>query len=246
MVPTHALVTRPSPQLEELATHLEQAHLKTVCMPAFRFEARERHIVPDEAWRRERNHLLLFTSPRAVAFGLPALSESMLRDGRVAAIGPATARILAEAGYEPLQAPGPDFDSEALLDSLDGRLEPGAAVILAAPGGREALHQGLEARGWSVRLVPVYERVLIDPEPEAIVALEAADRVLSFWTSGVALAHLLGKLSERARRSVRAGTAIVISERLAALARDHGIAEVRVAEGPTNEDLLRCFQSIDA
>ena len=241
---THALVTRPSPQLEELTGLLEKAHLRAVRMPAFRFEARERRIVPDEAWRRESSRLLLFTSPRAVEFGLPALPESMLGESRVAAIGPATARVLAEAGLDAVQAPGPDFDSEALLETLGEQFEPGAAVILAAPGGREALQQGLEAGGWSVRLVPVYARVLIDPEPEAIETLEAAERVLSFWTSGVALAHILGKLSERALKRVRAGTAIVISERLAGLARDQGIAEVRVAAGPANADLMRCFQQL--
>ena len=238
---THALVTRPNPQLEALATRLEQEGLQVIRMPAFRFEAREHHVAVDAAWQQAGHRLLIFTSPRSVQYGLPALEGGMLEAGTVAAIGPATAKALREAGLEPFQPDDAGYDSEAMLAALDRHFSPGAAVILAAPGGREALQQGLAARGWQVRLVPVYARVLIDPEPSAVAALEAADRVVSFWTSGVALTHLLGGVSSRARERVRSGMAVVISERLAALAREQGVEDIRIAAGPSNDDLLRCF-----
>lgn len=253
MVYTHALVTRPRPQLDELAGWLESAHLKPVAMPAFDFEATDEPIAPDAAWRGAGQRLLVFTSPRAVHYGLPALAGPMLWGSRVASIGPATTRALNESGIECLQAPGPDFVSEALLALLAEELplgqedgpESGAAVILTAPGGREALSEGLARQGWDVRVAPVYRRRLLDPESDALAAVEGAERLLSIWTSGVALEHLLAAFSDKALRKVRAGTAIVVSERLAALAEEQGIGQVRVSEGPSNGDILKCFHLLD-
>ncbi len=246
MVYTHALVSRPRPQGDELAGWLEAAHLEPVHLPVFRFEAVDEPVSGDRAWRESSSRLLVFTSPRAVHFGLPALEGRMLWGSRLASIGPATTRALSGAGLDCLQAPGPDFDSEALLDFIQDTLEPGAALLLTAPGGREALRKGLVARGWAVREVPVYRRLLLDPEPKEVGRLEAAERVLSVWTSGTALEHLMERLSDKARRLVRQGTAIVISERLADLAREQGIGDVQVTEGPGNGDILKCFHLLGA
>lgn len=242
MVYTHALLSRPEPQLTELADWMKSAHLKPVCMPAFTFTATNEPVRPDSAWREHAVRLLVFTSPRAVEFGLPVLSGPMLRGSRVASVGPASTRALADAGMDALQAPGPTFDSEALLDVVKTTLEPGAAVILAAPGGREAMQSGLEAMGWQVRLVPVYHRELLEPEPAEIEELEKAGGIISVWTSGTALEHVLGKVGEKAARQVRAGIAIVVSERLQELAREQGLGDVRLASGPSNGDLFKAVR----
>jgi len=241
MVYTHALVSRPRPQLDELAGWLRSANVEPVPMPAFRFEAVGEPVRADADWRAAGSRLLLFTSPRAVEFGLPVIEEPMLRESRMASIGPATTRAVTEAGHDCLQAPGPDYVSEALLAHLDDVLEPGAAIIIAAPGGRDALRRGLAERGWKVRVAPVYRRLLQDPEADAGSRLERAERVVSFWTSGAALEHILDQLPDEALRRVRSGTAVVVSERLAALARKRGMGEVVVAKGPANEDLLEAF-----
>ncbi len=243
---THALVSRPRPQLDELAARLEAAGVSPVALPAFRFEAQADRVAADAAWRDRDTRLLIFTSPRAVTFGLPALDTDMLAEARIAAIGPATARALADAGLEPLQASGPRHDSETLLDHLDALLPPGAAVIFAAPGGREALEQGLRSRGWAVRLVPVYRRVAIAPDPAQVARLERADSVVSFWTSTTAMEHLLESLTPMARERVLDGTAIVVSERLAGVARSHGFREVHTAGGASNRSLLAAFESVSS
>ncbi len=244
MVYTHALVTRPRPLLDELAGWLESTGMKPVAMPAFDFASTDEVIAADDDWRAAGSRLLLFTSPRAVHFGLPALAGPMLWGSRIASIGPATTRSLSDAGLACVQAPGPAFDSEALLEHLAHSLEPGAAVILTAPGGRGALQPGLEALGWRVRLVPVYRRVPLDPTSEAIAKLEKADRVLSVWTSGQALEHLYARVPEKVQRRLRHGTAIVVSDRLAEVARGLGLRDVRVAEGPSNGDILKCFHGL--
>lgn len=245
MTDTHVLLSRPEPQLGELADWFSATQLIPVKMPAFEFTATGQTVAPDAAWHAAPCRLLIFTSPRAVQFGLPALGEDVLRDSQAAAIGPATTRALADAGVQALQAPGPDYDSEALLATLEERMpEPGTAMILAAPGGRTALLEGLQARGWRARLLPVYRRELLEPDLAAVAALEGAGRVLSLWTSGTALDHIMDKLPAAAAEKIRAGRAIVVSGRLADLARKRGMKDVHVAPGASNEELFRCFREL--
>jgi uroporphyrinogen-III synthase len=241
---THALLTRPRPQLDELADGFEALGLEVVRMPAFRFVPARVPIAPDPDWVSARSHLVIFTSPRAVEYGLAALDRELLSDSTLAAIGPATARALETEGLSALQAPGPSFDSEALLAHLDGRVEPGSALIVAAPGGREALQRGLESAGWGVRMAAAYERVPVDPAPEQVRLLEEAGRVVSVWTSGNALGHLLGALTPGALAKLYGGAAIVVSGRLARLAQARGFAEVHVSPGPGNKDLLACYRGL--
>lgn len=244
MVFSHALLSRPEPQLTELAGRVQAVGLKPVCIPAFDFTATNETVVPDVAWNERSTRVLVFTSPRAVEFGLPALQDTMLANSQIVSVGPATTRALAAAGLQALQAPGPVFDSDALLACVKSLPEPGAAVILAAPGGREAIQTGLEATGWQVRLVPVYRRNLLDPGPASVTALEAAQSVLSIWTSGTALKHVLGKLSEKAGQRVRAGTAIVVSGRLREVAAELGLEEVRQSGGASNDELLKAIKEV--
>ncbi len=244
MIYTHALLSRPEPQLTELAGGIRAAHLEPVCMPAFTFSSTHESVAPDSAWRDNRTRLLIFTSPRAVEFGLKALPGTMLQDCRLVSVGPATTRALANAGLQALQAPGPTFDSDALLACVKSQLQPGAAVILAAPGGREAIQEGLQAMGWQVRLVPVYRREPVDPDPLAITELERAEGVLSIWTSGTALEYLLSKLSAGAGRQVRAGTAIVVAERLVERAKALGFGDVRLAASASNSALLEAVHEV--
>jgi uroporphyrinogen-III synthase len=240
MADTRVLITRPRPQLDELATLLAESGLQPIAMPAFDFEATGESVAPDADWVAADTRMLVFTSPRAVAFGLNALAPGMLEDGHVASVGPATSRALAEHGLEPVQAAGPEFDSEALLRRIGREFTPGAAIILAAPGGRDAMRRGLEKLSWAVRVAPVYRRVLLTPAPAAEASIEQAGRVVSVWTSGTALEHFMASLSETSRERLRDGCAVVVSERLAKLARACGIADTMVADAPDNEALLAC------
>ncbi len=238
------LITRPQPQLDDLAARLRDVGLSSIAMPAFEFEAIGDPLAPDSDWSAAERRLLLFTSPRAVEHGMRVLPPAMLADARVASVGPATSRALAAHGLEPVQAGGPAFDSEALLERIGTDLTPGAAIILTAPGGRDALRRGLEALGWSVRVEGVYRRVPLDPPAAAVTALERAGRVVIVWSSGTALEHLMAALSGEARARLRAGPAIVVSERLATLARGQGIGHVVVADAPDNAALAACCRRL--
>ncbi|MEE4173151.1 MAG: uroporphyrinogen-III synthase [Xanthomonadales bacterium] len=241
---THALATRPEPQQTELVQGLAALGLDVVSLPAFDFEALP---PPADLLEQARDALLVFTSPRAVAYGLTALGGALPKGARAAAIGPATGAALAAQGIEALQAPGTSHDSEALLATIDRQPAPGGALILAAPGGREALQRGFAERNWTVTLAPVYRRVPRVPDTAEASRLGTARKILSLWTSGVAMEQLLEGLGHREKQAVLAGTALVASGRLARLAERHGFQAVVTAENATNAALLaaarRCLEA---
>ncbi len=232
---SHALASRPEPQQSELVQALASLGLEVISLPVFRFEAGR---TESNLWARAGGALLIFTSPRAVHFGLAALGGGVPDGARAAAIGPATHAELERHGIASLQASGSRHDSEALLATLEEEATPGQALIFAAPGGRKALEHGLVERGWEVGVEPVYRRVLLPPDPVEAERLADAEGVLSLWTSGTAMNQVLGGLPERLLTPVLRGTAIVVSERLAKLARERGFGAVIVAAGASNPALL--------
>lgn len=236
---THVLISRPADEAAELAHRVLALGLQPVLLPAFRFRGLDATPAADRAWTQAVHRLAIFTSPRAVGFGLPRLAPGMLDGALVAAIGPATGLALQQAGVAVDLLPGERPDSEALLASTQLPARPGAALIFAAPGGRPALREGLAARGWQVREALVYERLPLSPDPAAQQVLERAGKVLSVWTSGTALRHLLQNLSPAARDKVLEGLVLVPSARLQALARELGAARVAVCGGADNASLER-------
>ena len=231
---SHALASRPEPQQSELVEALASLGLEVISLPVLRFEAGR---TESNLWARAGGALLIFTSPRAVHFGLAALGGGIPDGARAAAIGPATHAELERHGIASQQASGSRHDSEALLATLD-EATPGRALIFAAPGGRKALEHGLTERGWEVSVEPVYRRVLLPPDPVEAERLADAEGVLSLWTSATAMNQVLEGLSTRLLTPVLRGTAIVVSERLAKLARERGFGVVIVAAGASNPALL--------
>lgn len=233
---SHVLVTRPNPEGDELASRLASAGLDAVTLPAHGFEADPPKHWPD--WKGTAHRLAVFVSPRAVRFGLKALPEGYLDGARVAALGPATASALEANGLVVDLQPQEEATSEGLLQSTGLSDRHGTAVILCAPGGRQALQLGLEQRGWTVHVQPVYRRHPLPLDPERVAALTGARSILSVWTSGLAMDHILGELPPATARRVCEGTFLVISRRLAARARALGAARIELADGPGNDALL--------
>jgi uroporphyrinogen III methyltransferase/synthase len=122
-----------------------------------------------------------------------------LRDARelagltVAAIGPGTARALAERGVEadliPLRAV-----AEGMLDALAGG-QWRRALIARAREGRDVLESGLRERGTEVEVLALYETVAEDLDPESVsgaeyVTFTSASTVRFFLEAGGSLAGL--------------------------------------------------------
>lgn len=183
------------------------------------------------------DELVIFTSPAAVRHAAalaPLRSQAM-----VLAVGQGTARALRRHGVRDPLAPARQ-DSEGLLahpalQNLRGR----RVTLVGAPGGRGLLRGQLAARGARLREVQVYRRVpprLDRRHVAAMLALPRSARVL--LSSNEALQNLCRLLPPPALARLRAATAVVSSERLAAAARAAGFSRIVLAASAVADDLL--------
>ncbi|MDP1877224.1 MAG: uroporphyrinogen-III synthase, partial [Actinomycetota bacterium] len=83
-----------------------------------------------------------------------------------AAVGPASARALREAGAPEVVLPQAGHTASALLAALRP-FGPATAVLPRSSVGDELLPRTLEARGWSVLAEVVYDTTPVDVRPEA-------------------------------------------------------------------------------
>lgn len=192
--------------------------------------------------------LLIFTSPRAVKFGLAQLPHELIKKQKIAAIGPSTANALSAAGVFVNVRPASGFTSEALLDSLEkdssGFISPQKlAVILAAPGGRTKMEDGLAKLDWTVQTLMVYSREIAELDKQALESLKGARNILSVWTSGNAIKALSQRLQPATWFQICGGEWLVISGRLKRLARAYGPTQVHLSPGPTNSELFRAIRA---
>lgn len=250
---THVFISRPRQESEELAAMLEAVGLRTVVQPAFRFfplDIRQSQAeIYDEMCMAGPETLVVFTSPRAVAHGLPQLPDNIRFRSRVAAIGPATAKALADAGIRVNVVPVSGYTSEALLDTLSVEVPPADrgrpfAFIIAAPGGRQTLFESLAEAGWQARQVMAYRPEPAELNRAELRKLDEASGILSVWTSANTMKALSQRLQPAAWFQICQGDWLVISERLKRLARAYGPARIHLASGPGNRELLLSIKSL--
>jgi len=250
---THVFISRPRRESEELASMLNAIGLKAVIQPAFSYipvDARAAQPeIFDEMERAGPHSLLVFTSPRSVAHGLAQLPDSLRFGARVAAIGPATARALGDAGMKVNVIPTKGYTSEALLDALaeegSARVAGDAfAFIISAAGGRQKLLESLSGLGWQARLVMAYKAKATALDKASLATLSDASGVLSVWTSANAMKALSQRLPPALWFQLCQGDWLVISDRLKRLARAYGPLRVHLASGPGNRELFSAIQNL--
>ncbi len=130
---------------------------------------------------------VLLTSPNGAARLLGAIAEvggdsRSFGRAKVAAIGPGTARTLADAGIRADLVPE-RFVAEALLDALGAPATSGERVLLArAEVARDVLPDGLRARGWDVEVVDAYRTIPATVTDAQRAQVESAD-IVTFTSS---------------------------------------------------------------
>jgi len=250
---THVFISRPRREAAELAAMLIPLGLQTVIQPAFDYLPEDIATTQAEIFAEMNTAgagtLVVFTSPRAVAHGLPQLPHAVRFRSRIAAIGPATAAALGDAGIRVNITPENGYTSEALLETLSrqGSAEQAGrpfAFIISAPGGRQTLFERLTEAGWRARLVMAYR-----PEPAALDVqelnkLQEASGVLSIWTSANAMNDLSRRLPLATWFQLCGGDWLVISDRLKQLARAFGPPRIHLASGPGNKELFSAVRSL--
>jgi uroporphyrinogen III methyltransferase/synthase len=168
-------VTRARAQASGLASRLRELGAAVVEAPAIR-------IVPLEgpAPEPERHDLLCLTSPNAVRllfdrFAAAGRDARALHGLRVAAIGPGTAKALAERGVLADVVPE-RFVAEGLVDALTD-VPVRSALLARAREARDVLPDALRERGADVEVVELYETVAEKLAADGLAAARAADYV---------------------------------------------------------------------
>ncbi len=195
------VVTRARAQASGLAATLRGLGAEVVELPAIRIEPR----IGDEEVQKAAGavgvyELICLTSPNGVrllfeAMEAAGLDARALADVTVAAIGPGTARALAERGVLADVVPE-RFVAEGLIEALKNREVSGARVLVArAAEARDVLPDALRERGAEVDVVALYETVREDPSAEEVEAAQGADYVT--FTSSSTVTNLTAALGDR-------------------------------------------------
>jgi uroporphyrinogen III methyltransferase / synthase len=201
------VVTRARAQASGLAATLRSLGAEVVELPAIRIEPQiDREEVRKVAGGLGAYELICITSPNGARLLFEAMEAAGL-DARalagvtVAAIGPGTARALAERGVLADVVPE-RFVAEGLLEALEDEEVAGARVLVArAAEARDVLPDALRERGAEVKVLALYETVREQPGEEDIEAAQSADYVT--FTSSSTVTNLIEALGERFPKSAR-------------------------------------------
>ncbi len=239
------LITRPLEASQQLAASLGDAGLKAIIMPLYSFGALSPSMDMHGAWQSGGGRkLAVFTSPRAVHFGLRHIPQELAAELEYAAVGSATRKRLEDAGHQVQLQAQSGYTSEDLLQLPSLAKEPGAAVVFAAPGGRETLAGGLAELGWTVSMAMVYERCALKPTHAQIDAIADAGKLMSIWTSVSAVELAAASLPDVIWQKVLASPILVISARIAHHLQQMGARRTALAAGPGNKELLQSIRQL--
>ena len=235
------LVTRPEQQAMPLCRLLEAQGAATRRLSVIEVRACERRALDAPLGAIQSFDLIVFVSANAVRFGATLLEQS--RELNLAAIGPATARSLNQAGYRVAVQPD-DYNTEGLLNHPRLQHMAGRKVLLIqGRDGRMLLQQELERRGAAVTALTVYERVPAPVDSQALADLQAHLTAGDLQVVTATSLDIGGRLLELAaielRHSLEQALWLVPSQRVAAGLRARGLrAPLLQAASAQDQDLV--------
>lgn len=239
----HVVVTRPRAQSESLIRWIEDLGGEVLDFPVLATRAVDGPVPQRSLAGLAEFDLVIFISANAVRHFLPDIlgEGGWPRGVATGAVGAATARAMSALGVNPDLIPETEFTSEGLLalpelaDVSDRRI-----LIVRGEGGRETLAETLQQRGAQLAYAEVYRRCLPDTDPAPLADWLQQQRVnFIVITSGEGLKNLFTLMGSRWRRALRQARFIVFSRRLAAAARDLGIAsEPVVTNIPSDKGII--------
>jgi uroporphyrinogen III methyltransferase / synthase len=208
------VVTRARAQASGLRARLEELGAAVTEAPAIRIEP-----LAFEAPEIGSFDILVLTSANGVERILPA-DVRALAGVTVAAIGRATADVLATRGLVPDVVPERAV-GEALLEEL-GDVRGRRILVAAAEGARDVLPDGLAAGGADVTVLHTYRTVPEPVDPEAVLGAD-----LVTFTSSSTVSNLVAAMEGRELSSLRA---VSIGPVTSASLREAGIEPVAEAD----------------
>ena len=190
-------MTRARHQAEEFHRHLAELGAWVIDIPTI--EVRPLRVdapVRDAISRLDDTHLVVFASANAVEIFFDMLFElrrdaRSLRNSRLCAIGPETARALEAHGLRPELVSG-EYTAEGLAETLGNWDLTNARILVPrARQNRDSLPAILAKRGAVVEILPVYELAcpagavpslhkLFAKEPVDVVTFTSSATVVNF------------------------------------------------------------------
>jgi len=215
------LITRPVGQAEPLLASLAQHRIPYCHIPAI--EIHPHTLSQAQLDRIDVADILVFISYNAVMY-----APLFIQAPCVLAVGEATQQALHDKGYEPVICPS-DFSTEGLLAlPILQSVKNKRIAIIRGVGGREALQTVLEQRGALCESFSVYARAYPAQGQSVLQDLLMAERIdCMVVTSGEILQNLL-KMAGQYHDRLQCLPLIVISQRIARLARELGFCSVNV------------------
>ncbi|GHD97447.1 uroporphyrinogen-III synthase [Pseudocitrobacter faecalis] len=243
------LVTRPSPKGEELVSRLRTLGRVAWSFPLIEITpGRELAALSPALDALRPDDLLFALSPHAVSYAhahLQQQGQHWPQQAACFAIGRSTALALHQVSGRQVRYPLDREISEVLLQLPELQNIAGKKVlILRGNGGRELLGETLAARGAEVTFCECYQRSAVHYDGAA-EAMRWQKREVSTLvvTSGEMLHQLWALIPQWYREHwLLRCRLLVVSERLAQLARELGWQEIQVADSADNDALLRALQ----
>lgn len=238
------VVTRPWPQGEEMARRLTALGAEVIQFPTIATAPPVNLELLDEVVRlAETVDWLIFTSAKGVYY----FWERMLAQGRdvrrlskvkIAAIGPATARALAERGvvvdYQP-----EEYVAEAMVKGLGPAVKGQKVLLPRADIARPLLAEELRKWGAEVIEVAAYRTIKAPVEGEELRRLLAAGKISAVtFTSSSTVRHFLEIIGPEAGQLLSRTVIACIGPITSATARRAGLEVTIEAKEYTEEGLI--------
>lgn len=244
------LLTRPADECAAQAAELAGHGVASASLPLLVIAPREESAVERALMLDlDRFHVVVAISKPAARLALDRLDRYWPQPPlgpRWFAVGAGTAAILADYGLEVCHpAQGEDSESLLALPALAEALaHPDPRVlILKGEGGREALAEGLRARGAQVEALELYRRERPDYPPGALADCVRREGLNGLVVSSGQGLDTLHALAGADWPWLAARPLFVPSARVAGLARERGAQQVIDCRGAGTPALLAALQA---
>ncbi|MBU2709474.1 uroporphyrinogen-III synthase [Zooshikella harenae] len=238
------LVTRPEPQASQLVHSMELAGLCALALPMIAIQPLPESAQLRATWQNlAQFDKVIVTSTAAAQIGLYQ-AEQYWPQWPVGlawfAIGQATAAVMRQLSIDSALS-DQGVDSEALLAlPVLQDVQQQRVLLIKGKGGRSLIQQTLESRGADVTTCCVYERV--EPlyhvqDVERLIKDQGVTTIIA--TSGEIASNLLEYIDGTMAANLQL---IVPSERVALLQQKQQWADIFVAEGASDQAILKCIQ----
>jgi uroporphyrinogen III methyltransferase/synthase len=204
------LVTRSKEQAPEFIEMLASYGAEALSFPTLQIIPRSSWAELDAALEKIENYdWIIFTSVNGVRFfkkRLSALKKDLrlLKGISICAIGPRTAEAVEAWGLQVDLVPS-EFQAEGVLEALDKKGIKGKRFLIArAKEAREILPDEIKKKGGEVDVVPVYEAVRPEHNPQELEALFGSRGVdMITFASSSTLRNFVAILGEKGSASLR-------------------------------------------